>query len=543
MRPVLTIALMIAAAGCDGTFDMPKGGAAFPGLEGSTTHRDAALTECVARSPSTVLPTRVRRLSQSEYQRSVEHLLGGPVDTGIVFPPNQIVDGYDNDVDVNRVTGLLTSTLFDGVGALAQRAASSVACADDACARAALDAFAARAYRRPLSDEERSDLSQVYDDARTDADPRDALAAAYSVVLQSPEFLYVTELGEDATSAAPGSVVVLTAHEIAAELSYLFTGAPADAALRRAADTGAILDPDERERQALRLIQTDAARAMFGKFAAEWAEVASVEDKTKDATAFPEWSQLKAAIAEETRSFVSAVILSGTPRDLFTADWTVAPDSVVTAFGLGPKGADGRSALPPGMRAGILTQRSVLAAHAGVVDDSPIKRGHFVRSRLLCQPISPPAPTLQITETPTDPTLTVRERVTRHTSGAACQGCHSQMNPIGFGFSGFDAIGQQRATDRGKPVDATGKLEHTDVDADFDGLEALGALLAESEQARACFAEQWFRFAHGTALTTESERYGFAESTKEFTRGEQPILAMILSLVRSDMFTTRCKTE
>ena len=117
------------------------------------------------------------------------------------------------------------------------------------------------------------------------------------------------------------------------------------------------------------------------------------------------------------------------------------------------------------------------------------------------------------------------------------------MNPIGYAFEGFDAMGQPRATDNGQPVDTTGELTQTDVDGPFTGPVELAAKLAQSAAARECFARQWLQFGSGMPIATDSARSALAKEAEMFINGSQSVAELTVSLVRSNMFSTRCRVE
>jgi len=227
--------------------------------------------------------------------------------------------------------------------------------------------------------------------------------------------------------------------------------------------------------------------------------------------------------------------------DLLTANWTVADPALVAFYGASAD-ASGRVALPAG-RAGLLTQGSVLAVHAQAVDPSPIKRGHFVRVRLMCQTVPPPPPKLIITPPAPDPTRTGRERFAGHSSNATCAICHSLMDPIGYGLENFDAIGKYRDTDNGKPVDATGQINgDTDIDGPFNGPIELGQRLGQSPTAHDCFVQNWLEYALAKSLDG-----GLKGSTKrvaaDFLAGKGSVKDLMVNLISADDFVTRIKPE
>jgi hypothetical protein len=144
---------------------------------------------------------------------------------------------------------------------------------------------------------------------------------------------------------------------------------------------------------------------------------------------------------------------------------------------------------------GMLTLPAVLAVQAKPDQSSPIYRGRFVREALLCQQL--PAPPANIPPAPSVmPGVSTRERSAQHEVNPACSGCHQLLDPVGFGFENYDAIGRFRTEDGGKPVDASGNVVGTrDMDGPFNGLGELAQKLAQSTEVKECVMRQWFRYA------------------------------------------------
>jgi hypothetical protein len=189
---------------------------------------------------------------------------------------------------------------------------------------------------------------------------------------------------------------------------------------------------------------------------------------------------------------------SGTLTALLSDAFTFADAGTAKLQGLtGPTGAAFvRVSLDPARHAGLLTAPPVMALLATRTDSSPIARGKFVRERILCQTL--PAPPPNVPPAPkANPMATTRERFAQHTASPECAGCHRLIDPVGFGFEGFDGGGRSRDTENGRPVDASGNLEGTDVDGPFAGAPALGRRLLASDGVRACLATTWFRYAFG----------------------------------------------
>ena len=126
----------------------------------------------------------------------------------------------------------------------------------------------------------------------------------------------------------------------------------------------------------------------------------------------------------------------------------------------------------------------------------------------------------------------------QHTKDARCAGCHSQMDPIGFGFENYDGIGKFRDTDQGKPVNASGKVVNTDVDGDFVGGVELAKKLGQSAIVRDCIATQWFRYGIGRADTKDDAcSIGTAQAALSSTNGD--LMELLVVITQSDTFRFR----
>jgi Protein of unknown function (DUF1588)/Protein of unknown function (DUF1592)/Protein of unknown function (DUF1595)/Protein of unknown function (DUF1585)/Protein of unknown function (DUF1587) len=519
--------LLLTLAACEGVITSPPREAA-PATPGKVVEACASVNE------RALLPARVRRLQAGEYRNTLAALTN--TTPALEFPTDPAPNGYGTRADALRVNAPLVELLWRETPALAatttQALLASPPCrpADgEACARTILSSFGARAYRRPLSDDELGDLLEVFGVGATGADFASGLGLALEVVFQSSSMLFHTELG------AGG----LTPHETAELLSYLLTGAPPDAELRALADLGPI-GGAAREAQAQRLLATPAARVVLGDFAAQWLHVDQLASTVKQA--FPQWATLRSSALDETRTFVATAVLEGEPlRTLFTADWTTTSDPTLAAHYGATALAPGRWTLPAA-RAGVLSHASVMAKLALGSESAPVQRGRLVRTRLMCQfkRFAPPAD-LKITLPPLDANATTRERFAAHSSNATCQGCHRYLDPIGFGFEHFDAIGGYREVENGKPIDASGALIETDADGTFTGVRGLGELLASSAQARDCFAQNWFEYSMGQPLDEVGlpALCSLRDVTRSFTSSEQPMKSALLEIIRSDLFTAR----
>ena len=120
----------------------------------------------------------------------------------------------------------------------------------------------------------------------------------------------------------------------------------------------------------------------------------------------------------------------------------------------------------------------------------------FVLERVLCEE-PPPPPQGVLTELPSDPSLPLRQRLEQHRSDPACKACHGLFDPLGLTFEAFDAIGRERSTDAGLPIDTSGTLG----DRTFAGVSDLASYVAADPRTARCFAHQLSDYATGHAET------------------------------------------
>ncbi|MBX7196562.1 MAG: DUF1592 domain-containing protein [Sandaracinaceae bacterium] len=367
------------------------------------------------------------------------------------------------------------------------------------CVSSFVRTFGRRAFRRPLTDAERARYEAL---ATSTTDANAGVELAIRAMLVSPAFLYRSEMGH----AQAAGTYSLDAYELASALSYQLWGTMPDDALLDAAERGELVDLASREREARRLLADPRARERVADFAEMWLGIEEVAAKTKNASVYPTWStDLGEDLREETRRFVTYVVFDSSHGlgEMFTSDQSFVNERLARHYGIAGVSGESfvRATLPAGQRAGLLSHGSVLATTAHSDQSSPIRRGLFVRQRLLCQSFPlPPADAGGVPDV--DPSATTRERFAQHTASPRCAGCHQYIDPIGFGFEAFDGIGAFRTTEGGRAIDTSGGLSDveglgTHSDAPFSTMPELGAILASAEQPAACFVEQYFRFARG----------------------------------------------
>ncbi|QDU24986.1 hypothetical protein ETAA8_00470 [Anatilimnocola aggregata] len=398
----------------------------------------------------------------------------------------------------------------------------------------ALLAFAARAWRRPLADDEREAILASYRADRAQGAKHDpAFRAALARVLSSPWFLYRVE------QPAPGSHwQPVSGDELATRLSFLLWDSIPDDELR--AKAAKLHEPAVMEEQLRRMLKNVRVRGMAEEFGARWLGVRDfVTNHGRSLKHFPEFTpMLRDALAEEPVRFFEDLLVNDRPvADVIAADAVVINDVLARHYGIpGVTGSEWRRVEKVSAygRGGFLGFGAVIAKQSAAARTSPIKRGAWLVQVLgerlpKVPPDVPPLP-----ETP-PAGLSVREITERHRADPKCAGCHVRIDPYGMTLERFDAIGRLRPASELKPGDTKGTLRDGTEIEDIVGLRNYFAGPRREDLLRT-LARKLTGYALGRAVMT-SDRKLVDEVTKTMTSGGRWSDALLV-IVRSEQF--RC---
>jgi mono/diheme cytochrome c family protein len=321
---------------------------------------------------------------------------------------------------------------------------------------AALVQFARRAYRRPLSSDERNDLIAFYGRLREQdgLTHEEAIRDSLASVLLSPYVCYRFDLAAAAAGPRP-----LSSFDLASRLSYfLWSSMPDDELLARA-EAGDLVEPAVLVAQARRMLRDQRIRGLAEEFAGNWLDIRRFEEHNAvDRERFPSFTnELREALYEEPVRFFCDVVNENRPiTDLLYANHTFVNPVLAKHYGMAVSDLARHewvrvdNAQRYG-RGGLLTMAAFLTKNAPGLRTSPVKRGYWVVRRLLGEHIPPPPP--EVPELPKDEAtlgeLTLPQLLARHREHKACAGCHQRFDAIGLSFEGFGPIGERRDLDLG----------------------------------------------------------------------------------------------
>jgi hypothetical protein len=454
-------------------------------------------------------PARIWRLSDEQYRRAVADLLPG-VTVPEVSTPGRSGAEFVDAADLFPASGALVADLHSAARAVAAAAVvdlpSRMGCAagqaERACAEAFIDRFAARAYRRPLEAADRQALAALFAAGAAES-VRAGVELVIEGILQSPSFLYRTELG----APGAGPRFELTAHERASALSFFLLGSIPDEGLVRAANDGSLATPEGYRRQIERLLADARVRQNLGRVFGKWVGLGAGITTELDPDQYPGYDDaLKQSMVEESaRVFDDLLARGGTFTDLLTGRRTFVDQRLAALYGLPAPGAGFVEVmLPAAERAGLLTRAAFITNQSR--GEPIVHRGKWVREELLCGEMPEPPAGVNTTP-PVDPNLTARQFAQMRMADGSCSACHALMDGIGLTFGHYDALARfVTKDDQGRPIDASGQVEGSDVAGPASDVLQLSQRLAGSAQVRACVETRMLSYALGRELDPEAAR-------------------------------------
>jgi hypothetical protein len=485
----------------------------------------------------------VRRMLTHQYLNTVRYLLGdGPAEAVVaadLLPADVQVQGYLAIGAAETPPGLNNPELWDLTADTVAKAvvadpsglAQWVPCIqsgpqDDACYDSFADSFGRMAFRRPISPEEKTWITGLAKQARTwgEGDFMTGIQYSLRAILQSPNFLYLVEVGDtEANAVTPRRK--LNQYELATRMSFFLTDTTPDQELLDAADAKSLATAEALRAQADRLIKKPSAqlavRLRFNEIL--YIDLAMSAQKSPDF--YPQFDDnVRVAMVEEAYRFLDDIFWTrnADAREMFTADYTFVNAPLAPIYGFAaPLGTEWKKAVwkPEEERAGFLSMGAFLVRASHAVTTSPTRRGVFIKDRVLCENVPPPDPDVNPVlpqPEPGDPPKTTKELVEAHMKEDRCRACHAQFDPYGFSLEHFDAIGAFRAEDAGYPVDSTGQI---DGFGDFASPRDIADLLIsdESQRVSRCIMLNVFRSSIGH-IETEGEAVALDELHAAFEK-------------------------
>ena len=369
--------------------------------------------------------------------------------------------------------------------------------------------LAERAFRRPVTNGEVSRLLRHVQMAQDEGDSLErGIQIALQAILISPHFLFRVEL--DSEPDDPNAVRELNDYELASRLSYFIWSSMPDEELFELAKRGVLHKPSVLEVQVRRMLKDRKSNALVENFASQWLALRNLNEARPDPSLFPDFDDdLRAAMRKETELFFEDVLREDRDLiDFIDGRFTFLNERLAQHYGI--RGVTGthfrRVKLKGNQRGGVLTHASVLTLTSTPTRTSPVKRGKWILEQILGEAPPPPLPGVAELKEQGDAmlTLTLRQRMEQHRRDPACAPCHSTMDPIGYAFEKYDAIGQWRTHEGKFLIDTSGQFPDG---RSFKGPSQLKTILKRHyRQFVRCLTEKMLTYALGRGLEYYDER-------------------------------------
>ena len=446
------------------------------------------------------------------------------------FPPDDGSAGYERGTTVSKAWDQATTAGAIEVAGhvienLEKLSGARVSAADrEEKVKLFCERFAERAFRRPLSQEEKQTF--ILSHFEKEGDIEKAVKKVVLLALKSPRFLY-PEIPDG----------TLDGYDLASRLSFTLWDSLPDADLLAAAAGGNLKSAEQIQAQAKRMLQDSRAHAKVADFFRHWLKMEEAEEMSKDPGAFPEftttilgdlrtslelfvndvvWSEssdyrklllandvymnrrLAQFYGAETNAFVAEIEVPLPPKDEFEAAYRAEGIHSTEPLSAKRMVPDEQKFIPAALdakqRAGVVTHPYLLSTFAYFKSSSPIHRGVFLTRNIIGRTLRPPPAAIKFMDGSFDPGLTMRQKVTELTSPAACQGCHTIINPLGFSLENFDGVGRFRTIDNGKKVDAASDFLTSDGETiRLTGARDVAEYAVRSEEGHKAFVKQLFQ--------------------------------------------------
>jgi cytochrome c5 len=409
---------------------------------------------------------------------------------------------------------------------------------EEVCAKRILSTLARRAYRRPLAESEIQTLLDFYKEGRTEGSFDAGVQRGLERILASPSFLFRIE--RQPSNAIAGSVFKLSDIDLASRLSFFLWSSIPDDELLNTATAGKLHEPAVLEKQVRRMLADSRSRSLVDNFIGQWLQIGKLSATVPDPDAFPDFDEnLREAMRQETEEFVAHQLAEDrSVVDLLTANHSYVNERLAKFYGIPNIYGNHfrRVTFEDGVRGGLLGQASVLTVTSYPNRTSVVLRGKWLLANILGSPPAPPpadVPSLKEAGQDGQP-RSLRERMEKHRSNAACAACHQRMDPLGFALENFDGLGQWRTSADGENVNASASLPDGTT---FDGITGLRDFVVKhkDDYVRA-LAEKLLGYGVGRGIEY-FDMSAIRKITRESAAGDYRWSSLILGVVRSTPFS------
>jgi len=411
--------------------------------------------------------------------------------------------------------------------------------------RTHLNRFMARAWRRSPTDVEVDRYMKVLEsELAAGGNFRSAYLSAMTGVMASKNFYYIVEGSPDQQRQR------INDWELASRLSFFLWSSMPDEELFEAAGKGELRKPDVLRTHLQGMLADRKIDRFVDTFPSQWLQLHRVGMFPPDPELYRDYDAwLEQSMIRETTGVFGEVFSKNLSiREFLSSDWTVMNSRLAMHYGIDMPAKSGFHRVTLASddhRGGVLTHASVLSLTSDGTRHRPVHRGVWVSEAIFGRTPPPPPPNVEPLEpTPSDkPKATIRDQLEAHATHATCASCHQKIDPLGFAFDNYDAIGRWRTHEKvagGLGDDPLVSARGTFPDGrSYENPEQFKQLLASDlDRFAEAFVEQLATFALRRVMTIDDRAQikAIAEASKH---DGYRLRTVIEQLVMSELFQKR----
>ena len=382
--------------------------------------------------------------------------------------------------------------------------------------------FLPRAFRRVVSAEEMLVYLNLFkNEIGENNSYSKSMITTVSAILISPNFLFRHEFLTPSEVGGVRDSDLKNCFKMANRLSYFIWGSMPDDELFQAANERRLLTDKQLKYQVDRMLDDPKSKSLATEFGMQWLKVQDAASVLPDKTLFPQYyvksnQRPPPAISmmiEQLLFFESIMVENRRITEFVASDYAYLNRQLMDWYSIDPQQVLGytppvdrfedffRIKWPDGHRGGVLSSGAMLISTSTTSRTSPVYRGAWILDVIYNSP-PPPAPAdvppLEAASGENSIELSIREKLAKHRENDACATCHNLIDPPGFAFEMFDAVGKWRGSyANGKKVDSSGELRG---DA-FVGSERFkNVVLRDKSRFVRAFVEHTMKYALGRQL-------------------------------------------
>jgi hypothetical protein len=436
----------------------------------------------------------LRRLNRVEYDLTIQHLTGLDLHLSDNFPPDPLGYGFDNIGEVLQLSPVQVEMYLGSAREIVSQLTTSkdqnpaayqqvffkqpeTADAEESVARLLMTDFASKAFRRPVKSDYVDRLMTLYLKSRDQGqDHETAVGHMITAVLISPRFLSRAEQVQPDLNTP----YLVDDYDLASRLSYFLWSSPPDQELIDLAEKDLLNEPEMLRAQVRRMLSDERSGRFAQNFFGQWLGLRQLDRLQPDHSTFPEFDDaLRQDFKSEVEHLIGEIIQEDlSVLNLIDSDFTYVNQRLSEFYGLSKlQGTEMRRVeLNDRRRGGVLTSAALLMLQSDPTRTNVPRRGNFVAGTILGDAPPPPPPNIPQLEDSLngDQPQTLRQALEAHRANPECASCHDKIDPLGFAFENYDAIGRWRELEGGLKIDASGTLPKGQS---FTGPEELKSLL------------------------------------------------------------------